>query len=94
MECVLCKKFAMDRSDDFCSTECKMDSQHIRYKIVRMFFEGYPNKIIKRGLTLEEAQAWCKDPETSSSTATGEKEKRLRQKYGEWFDGYAEDKKR
>ena len=84
----------MDRSDDFCSTECKIDSQHIRYKTVRYFFEGYPDKIIKRGLTLEEAQAWCKDPETSSSTAKGKAAHKISQKYGEWFDGYEEDKKR
>ena len=94
MECVLCGKFAMDRSDDFCSTECKMDSQHIRYKTVRYFFEGHPDKVIKRGLTLEEAQAWCKDPETSSSTAKGEAAHKILQKYGEWYDGYEEDKKR
>lgn len=91
MECVLCGKIAMDRNDGFCSTECKKDSEQ-KYKIVRMFFEGYPNKIVKRGLTLEEAQAWCRDPETSSSTAKGKKAQRLLEKYGEWFDGYAEDK--
>ena len=94
MECLLCGKVAMDRDDNFCSTECKVEANQMKYKIVRMFFEGYPNRIMKRGLNLEEARAWCRDPETSSSTATGKKEKRLRQKYGEWFDGFAEDKKR
>jgi hypothetical protein len=34
------------------------------YKIVRMYFKG-GRRTIKSGLTLEEAQAHCKDPETS-----------------------------
>ena len=91
MECVLCGKIGMDRDDDFCSTECKMDSQNNKYKIVRMFFEGYPDQIIKRGLTLEAARAWCRDPETSSSTAKSKHAQRRLEKYGEWFDGFAED---
>lgn len=64
-----------------------------KYKIVRMYFEGWNDKIIKRGLTLEEAQAWCRDPETSSSTCKTKKAKAIFAKYGEWFDGYSEDKK-
>ena len=39
------------------------------YKIIR-FFQEEDNKIIDTGLTLEEAQKHCNDPETSSSTAT------------------------
>ena len=92
MECVICGKIGMDRSDDFCSTECKMDSERMRFKIVRMFFEGYPDKTIKRGLTLEEARAWCRDPETSSSTCKSKKARAIFAKYGEWYDGFAEDK--
>jgi len=91
MECVVCGKVAMDRSDEFCSTECKKESQ-MKFKIVRNFFEGYPDKIIKRGLTEEEAQAWCRDPETSSSTCKSKKALAIFAKYGEWFDGYEEDK--
>jgi len=45
------------------------------YKIIRFFREmgGY-GKIIKRNLTLDEAQAHCRNP--------------LTMKEGEWFDGY------
>ena len=46
------------------------------YKIVR-FYAPHLNKssrVIQRGLTLEEAQSHCKDPDT--------------RKAGEWFDGY------
>lgn len=38
------------------------------YKIVRFFFSDEVGpKVLERGLTLEEAQARCNDPETSSS---------------------------
>lgn len=45
------------------------------YKIIRMRFNG-TNRVIKRGLTLEEAQAHCRREDT----------------HGEgWFDGYEEE---
>lgn len=91
VECILCGSIVMDQSGDFCSTKCKTRVQSMRFKIVRMFFEGYPDKVIKRGLTLEEARAWCKNPETSSSTAKSKKAQGIFEKYGEWYDGFAED---
>ena len=59
------------------------------YKIVRMYFNGRP-RTIKRGLTLEEAQKHCSDPETSSSTCTLAKNVRRTKTHGPWFDGYEE----
>lgn len=49
------------------------------YKIIRFYHPNLdkPNRTIKRGLTLEQAQQWCRDPKT--------------RKDGEWFDGYDED---
>jgi hypothetical protein len=46
------------------------------YNIIRFYHPSIdkPNRIIKRGLTLEQAQQWCRDPKT--------------RKDGEWFDGY------
>ena len=61
------------------------------YKIVRMYFEGHRRRTIKRGLTLEQAQAWCSDPETSSSTAKGAVARRRTRTKGAWFDGYSEE---
>ena len=45
----------------------------------------------RRGLTLEQAQAHCKDPETSSSTCTSEEGLGRTRMYGPWFDGYEEE---
>ena len=91
MECLICGNRGADSSDGLCSEACKMDSQLKKFRIVRVFFEGYPDKTIKRGMTLQEARAWCKDPETNSSTAKSKKAQSLLEKYGEWYDGFAED---
>ena len=50
------------------------------YKIIRFYKERHKSsRVIKRGLTLEQAQAHCQDPST--------------RKEDEWFDGYdSEDK--
>jgi len=50
----------------------------ISYSIIRIYHPSLnrPSKIIKTGLTLEEAQAHCSDP----STATDK-----------WFDGYQKE---
>jgi len=43
------------------------------YKITRFYRDERRARTIKRGLTLEEAQAWCRDPGTRGDN---------------WFDGY------
>jgi len=59
------------------------------YKIIRMYFDDkWPDRQIKSGLTLEEAQAHCRDPETSSRTATKSAGKARTRQKGPWFDGY------
>ena len=63
------------------------------YRIVRLFFDRERNparRVIKTGLTLEEAQAHCNDPETSSSTCKSARCLRYTKQHGEWFDGYEE----
>ena len=60
------------------------------YQIIR-FFKGKDNRVIDTGLTLEEAQEHCNDPETSSSTATSDEAEYLTERYGAWFDGYTVD---
>lgn len=60
------------------------------YKIVRLRLGKGP-VVLKKGLTLEEAQKYCKDPETSSSTATSAKARAYTRKHGKWFDSYDEE---
>lgn len=59
------------------------------FKIVRLYQrDPEAREVLKTGLTLEEAQEHCNDPETSSQTATGKAEKALTAKHGAWFDSY------
>lgn len=51
------------------------------YKIVRMYQFG-ETKVLKTGLTREEAMAHCRDPETSGKTCSDLKQR------GDWFDGF------
>lgn len=61
------------------------------YKIVRMYFrDEIKTKVIKKNLTLEEAQKHCSDTETSSSTCELPKNKKHTERFGAWFDGYTD----
>jgi hypothetical protein len=61
-----------------------------KYKIVRMYQRG-GHRTIESGLTLKEAQKHCRDPETSSRTATSWEAHRRTEQKGPWFDGYEDD---
>jgi hypothetical protein len=61
-----------------------------KYKIVRMYEKG-GHRTIERGLTLAEAQQHCRNPETSSKTATGSRARARTQHHGPWLDGYERD---
>lgn len=61
-----------------------------RYKIVRRYFKG-GKRTIASNLTLAEAQEHCRNPETSSKTATSYKARKLTDRKGQWFDGYDRD---
>mgnify|MGYP003650780286 FL=1 len=60
------------------------------YQIIR-FFQEADNEVIDTGLTLEQAQEHCNDPETSSSTATSADAEIVTETWGAWFDGYTVD---
>ena len=65
------------------------DERH--YNIVRFYKDGRQRKrIMRKRVTLAEAQAHCSDPETSSSTATSKVARALTRRAGAWFDGYEE----
>jgi hypothetical protein len=59
-----------------------------KYAIYRIYATA-PSKLIKSGLTLEQAQAHCKDPETSSSTCSHQTAITETDKF--WFDTYEVD---
>ena len=66
------------------------------YKIVRKYFRKFfldniDDEVIETGLSLEEAQAHCSDPETSSRTCKSRDNIALTEKYGPWFNAYYEE---
>lgn len=62
------------------------------YTIVRFFQrDNVENVIIKTGLSLEDAQEHCEDPDTSWRTCTSEEGNERTRVYGPWFDGYRSD---
>lgn len=65
------------------------------YRIVRNYFNYYrelDNEVVATGLTLEEAQEWCRDPETSSRTCKKPQNVKRTEEKGPWFDGYELEK--
>jgi phosphopantetheinyl transferase (holo-ACP synthase) len=60
------------------------------YRIVR-FYQNGSSRVLRRGLTAEEARKHCEDPETSSTTATSAAAKARTKALGHWFDGYTEE---
>lgn len=62
------------------------------YQIIRYSFDG-GNRVIQTGLTLEEAQEHCADPETSSRTCSGKTadDEIINGGNTVWFDGYTEE---
>lgn len=61
------------------------------YKVVRFYEREHPREVIKTGLTLNEAQDHCRDPETSSSTAKAPEAVEHTRQMGVWFDGWREE---
>jgi len=60
-----------------------------RFRVVRFYFRG-GRRTVRRGLTEEQAQRHCQDPESSSETATGSDARRRTRRMGPWFDGYTD----
>ena len=56
----------------------ELDGDSMTYKIVRFYRDGRNRRTIKKGLTLEQAQAHCEREDTAGEG---------------WFDGYTEDNK-
>ena len=56
------------------------------YYILRVFKGDKPSRKVRKGLTLEEAQTHCSDPESHSDTCTTAAGKRRTRLYGGWMD--------
>lgn len=61
------------------------------YKVIRFFRDSGRRMVIGTRMTLEKAQEWCQNPETSSSTCTSPAGKRRTRRSGPWFDGCTEE---
>ena len=59
------------------------------YKIIRVYSRG-GTRTLRTNVTLREAQAHCRNPETSSSTATSAAAKAVTRRMGKWYDAYDE----
>ena len=66
------------------------EAQGRHYNIVRFFKDSGRRRIIRTRVTLEEAQAYCSDPETSSSACTSTEGRRRTARVGPWFCGFEE----
>jgi hypothetical protein len=58
------------------------------YTVTRFYQGDTERDTVATGLTLDEAQAMCHDPETSSSTATSAEALARTLVDGAWFCGY------
>lgn len=65
-----------------------MDGMY-RYSIVRHYQNGGKRTIVT-GLNLRQAQAHCRNPETSSSTCMKYAGRARTRRLGAWFDGYTD----
>jgi hypothetical protein len=72
-------------------SRCVREGAVTTYKIVRLSRMGYSQRAIKRGLSLEQAQEHCSDPETDSNTATSSAARRRTKRIGPWFDIYEKE---
>lgn len=61
------------------------------YNVVRFYKDArVRRRVLLERVTLEEAQAHCSSPETSSSTCTNSVGRARTRRLGAWFDGYEE----
>lgn len=70
----------------------KLRRHAMSYQITRVYQDSkLYSRVIKKGLTLSQAQRWCKDKETSSKTCKSADNIRHTEMHGSWFDAYEEE---
>ncbi len=60
----------------------------MKFQIVRGYRDTESREIVEIELTLDEARAHCRDPETSSSTCKSPEGVARTKRHGPWFEGY------
>lgn len=70
----------------------KARSKRGTYRIVRLFLH-HPTQKVRgaKGLSLAEAQAYCRNPEGSSKTCRRAENVRRTERMGPWFEGFEEE---
>lgn len=58
----------------------------MEYKIIRYFFNSGISRVVRRGITLEEAQEHIKSPESISRSASSIAGRQRTKQFGPWFD--------
>lgn len=58
---------------------------------IKRFYQRGGHDIVRRYLSLEDAQEHCSDPETNSETCRRPENVRRTDERGPWFDGYEEE---
>lgn len=77
------------RTECFTEEEFEKKFPPVTYSIWRHYKnDTWKRMHVKSGLTKEEAQAHCRNPETSSRTCTSEEEVKHTALFGEWFDAW------
>lgn len=62
------------------------------FRVIRMYFsDDFATEVVLTGLTQAQAQAYCQDPQTSSSTCTSPEAVERTALRGAWFCGWEED---
>lgn len=71
-----------------------MNDDFKRYNIIRFYQNDRRPRVMRRGLTLKQAQEHCNDPETSSKSKASLQSPKTQARYDReqlhWFDGYTE----
>lgn len=88
----LCESDATARLKKWKKFEKVIIASEKTYKIVRFYQNiNHPKEVLETGLSFEEAQEHCNDPETSSSTCEKPENIARTEEMGDWFDGYYEE---
>ncbi len=63
------------------------------YKIRRFYRDNneLSGETVAEGLTIDQAHAWCENPDTNSKTAIGYLETKRTQEHGPWFEGFEKE---